>query len=220
MSAPNFDAMRSTLGRGRFRFGLKGLLATVLALTLVFGWVGCENRRAQQQPILVADLVGVGVQPQLEEPTSLGLLIKKRIPDQERWVSERIGEGWLSRPTVFLCTKLKDEQVPYAIERWQRLGTVREIHYQSPNLTAQGIDRIRGGLPGVGVVPRANPALQRYYNDQIRGTHFALGGVMIEAALAIVLFGVLASIVWSLLSLIGRRMSGKHRAGQAGVRGG
>jgi len=211
MSEPINAAMEPTLRRGRFRFGLKGLMATVLAFTLVFGWIGCENRRAQQQPILVADLVGVGVQPELEEPTSLGLFIRRRIPDQEAWVRERIGEGWLSRPTVFLCTKLKDEQVPFAIERWKRLGTVREVHYQSPNLTKRGIDKIRGSLRGVGVVPRANPALQRYYNNQTRGTHFALGGVMIEATFAIILLGVLASIVWSLLALTGRRRSEMHR---------
>jgi hypothetical protein len=208
MSEPTLKATGPTLWDGRFRFGLKGLPATILVLALVFGWVGCENRRAQQQSILVAELVGVGVQPDLQEPTAVGFFVKKRFPSHEAWVRERIGEGWLLRPTVFLCSQLTDEQVPYAIERLQRLGTVREIHYQGRDLTERGLEKIRSSLPGVGVVPRANPALQRYFNSQVQGAHFALGGLMIEASLAIVLLGILASILWSLLSLARHRGSG------------
>jgi hypothetical protein len=210
MSALSKEATGPEVSRGRFRFGLRGLLASVLTFAVVFGWIGCENRRAQQQSMLVADLVGVGVQPDLEEPTALGFFIKKRFPVQEAWVRERIGGGWLSRPTVFLCSKLTDEHVPYAIDRLKRLGSVREIHYQSRGLSDRGIDQIQSSLPGVGVVPRSNPALQRYYIAQVRGAHFALGGFLLEAAFAVVLLGGLATIIWFLRSLTGRRESGAH----------
>ena len=215
MSEPNDKAVGPLLG-GRFRFGLKRLFATVLALALAFGWVGCENRRAQRQSRLVAVLQDVGVQPILEEPTALAFFIKKRFPGREEWVREHLGEGWLSRPTVFLCSELTDEHVPYATERLKRLGTVREVHYQSRELTKRGIDTIRRSLPGVGVVPRDNPSLQRYYNSQVKGAHFAVGGLIVEASLGIVLLGILVAVIMAVLALVSHRGHGapalRHRS--------
>ena len=141
----------------QYRFGLKFVLATVLFAALFLGWVMREHRRAERRTALVAELSGVGVVPLLEEPTGLALLVKKVHPKFERPLGERIGRGWLERPTVFVCRQLPDEQVPFALERLNLLGTVREVHTQGPHLTARGISELQSGLPGVDVVRSTNP---------------------------------------------------------------
>ncbi len=196
----------------RFQLGLRGLLATILVLALICGWIAREHRRAQERTALVAELGSVGISPCLEEPTGLDFWIKKRIPGREAWVRDRIGEGWLSCPTVFVCWTLADSQVPYAVDRLRRLGTVREVHYQNGPLTETGIAQMRTGLPDVGVVPRANPSLQRYYLSKTTGEQFALSGLVFEAFLAIGLLGILSAIILPLVTLVvSRRRAAAER---------
>jgi len=185
--------------RWHYRFGLRFLLATVLLAALIFGWVAREQKRADERTALEAELAGVGVLPMLEEPTGLGQLVRGGLPRYERWMRERIGSGWFDRPTVFVCMRLEDKQVPYAIERLTRLGTVREVHTQGPRLTQRGVSGLRSGLPGVGVVPSANPALHRYFRDQVEHEHHATEGLELAALFALGLLGTLIFFAWPLV---------------------
>jgi 4-amino-4-deoxy-L-arabinose transferase-like glycosyltransferase len=183
----------------QYRFGMRFLLMTVLFTALVLGWVMREHRRAERRTALVAELAGVGVVPLLEEPTGLALLVKKVLPRFERPLGERFGRGWLERPTVVVCRQLPDEQVPFALERLKLLGTVREVHTQGPRLTPRGITELQSGLPGVDVVPSANPALHRYFRDQVAHEHLAFEGLKLVGSLALGLLGTLIFFAWPLM---------------------
>jgi hypothetical protein len=199
MSEPTPNTADATPRRQRFRFGLRGLLVAVSLLGLALGLVAREHHRAEERTALVAELARAGVRPLLEEPTGVALLVRKFLPRREAWVRDRIGKGWFSRPTVFACSRLGDEHVPYAIERLRRLGTVREIHFRGRRLTEQGVSELRDGLPGVGVVPSNNRALHRYFNDQVGHEHLATEALALLALLAAGLLGILAIITWPLV---------------------
>jgi hypothetical protein len=148
--------------------------------------VAPEHRRANERTALEAELAGVGVHPILEEPTALGLLVMGGLNERHRrWLRERFGSGWFERPTVIVCMGLEDKRVPYAVERLRRLGTVREVHTQGPRLTQNGVSGLLSGLPGVDVVPSANPALHRYFSDQVEHEHHDGTSVRLAALLAL-----------------------------------
>jgi hypothetical protein len=85
------------------------------------------------------------------------------------------------------------------VERIRRLGIVREVHTQGPGLSQQGISELQGGLPGVDVVPSANPALHRYFRDQVEHTHSGAEGLKLAAVLAAGLLGILIFFAWPLV---------------------
>ncbi len=186
------------------------MLATVLLAALFLGWVVPEQRRADERTALVAELAGVGVQPILDEPTAWGLLLMGgNSPGYRRWVRERFGSGWFDRPTVFVCTRLEDEQVPYAVDRLRRLGTVREVHTQGPRLSQEGVSRLQSGLPDVDVVPSANRALHRYFRSQVEHEHSGTEGLKLAAVLALGLLGTLIFFAWP---LVRRRREGRSQS--------
>jgi hypothetical protein len=191
--------------RWQYRFGLKFLLVTVLFAALILGWVTREYRGAERRTALVSELSGVGVLTLLNEPTGLALLVKKVLPKYEQPLRNRIGIGCFERPTAFVCTRLTDEQVPFAVERLRLLGTVRAIHTEGPGLTQRGVSEMQSGLPGVDVVPSANPALHRYFRDQVTHEHLATEGLQLAALLAAGLFGTLVLFAWPLVKRRRRR---------------
>ncbi len=183
----------------QYRIGLRFLLVTVCLAGLILGWVTREHRQAIRRTSLVAELSAVSVVPILEEPTGFGQLVKKVLPKYERPITARIGRGWFDRPTVFVCRQLVDDQVPFVVERLKLLGTVREIHTQSPKLSERGISGLRSGLPGVDVVSSANPALHRYFRDQVGHEHLATEGLQLAALLLLGLLGTLVFFAWPLV---------------------
>jgi hypothetical protein len=185
--------------RWQYRIGLRFLLVSVCFAALILGWFTREYRQANRRTALVAELSGVGVLPILEEPTGFGQLVKGALPKYERPIIARFGRGWFDRPTVFVCGRLQDDQVPLAVERLKLLGTVREIHTQGPGLTERGISDLRNGLPGVDVVPSANPALHRYFRDQVGHEHQATEGLQLLALLLLGLLGTLVFFAWPLM---------------------
>jgi hypothetical protein len=174
------------------------LLVTVLLAGLVLGWVMREYRQAERRTALVAELSGVGVLTLLDEPTGLAQLVKGAFPKYERLLRKRIGVGWFERPTAFVCARLKDEHVPFALERLRRLGTVRAVHTEGPGLTEHGVSELQSGLPGVEVVPSANPALHRYFRGQVEHEHLATEGLQLAALLALGMLGTLIFLAWPL----------------------
>ncbi len=104
--------------------------------------------------------------------------------------------GWLYRPTVFLCARLADEQVPFAIDRLRRMGTVHEIHTSGPNLTQHGVAELQSGLPDVNVVPAANPNLHHYFRDQVEHEHLATEGLQLAGLLILGILGTIAFLAW------------------------
>ena len=185
--------------RWQYRIGLRFLLLTVCFAGLILGWVTREHRQVNRRTALVAELSGVNVVPILEEPTGFGLLIKKVLPKYEQPITARIGRGWFDRTTVFVCRQLLDDQVPFAVERLKLLGTVREIHTQGAGISERGVSELRSGLPGVDVVPSANPALHRYFRDQVGHEHLAIEGLQLAALLLLGLLGTLVFFAWPLV---------------------
>jgi hypothetical protein len=189
----------STPHRWRYRIGLKFLLVTVCLAALVLAWFTREYRQAQRRTALVAELSSVGVISILDEPTGLDLIVMKFTPKYERALRTRIGVGWLERPTVFLCARLQDEQVPFAVERLRMLGTAREIHTSGPNLTQRGVAQLQNGLHDVNVVPAANPSLHHYFRDQVEHEHLATEGLQLAGLLILGLLATLAFFAWPLV---------------------
>jgi hypothetical protein len=207
MREPRIHAAGSVSMRWQYRFGMRFLLAAVLLVALILGWVAPAQRRADERTALVAELAGVGVRPILEEPTALGLVVMGGLNERHRrWLRERVGSGWFERPTVFVCGHLEDKQVPYAVERLRRLGTVHEVHTQGPGLTQQGISGLQSGLPGVEVVPSANPVLHRYFRDEVEHEHSGSEGLKLAALLAL---GLLCTLVFFAWPLLRRRTGGR-----------
>ncbi len=196
----------------RTRFGLRGLLATILVLAMAFAWIGNEHRRVQRRTVLVAELSGRGVPTLLEEPTALGLFLRKRSPESEAWIADRIGAGWLSKPTVFLVWSLEDRRVPGLAEKLRRVGTVREVQYHRSGVAfGAGVSRLaaemlRRELPGVGVVAVDDFKTPSYYRAHTTGAQLALGGLLIELGLFAVTAAALISLVAHVVALGRRRL--------------
>jgi len=188
--------------RRSFRFSLKALLASVLFLSLVFAWIAFENRKAQEQSALVAELSELGIAPYLREPTAVGFFVRKHFSGQEGRIRDFLGEGWLSRPTVLVCWDLGDDDAPTAVDKLKRLGTVREIHYQEGHVTEQALAELQSGLPGVGVVPRGDPTQQVYYRSKTGGEQFAMSLLVFEVSLLLILLGSLVAVLWIAISLV------------------
>jgi hypothetical protein len=178
------------------------MLSFIVLLGLAFGWLGRENRRAREQESLLAELAVVGVRVVSQEPTTLWLWVAKHVPQWESRLRDRVGEGWLSRPTVFTCTNINVEQIPFIADRLRRLGTVREVHYQNGPLTGDGVSRLRSGLPGVNVAPRDRRDLQTYSLSQYRSEHFASGVFVIDLSLAAGLLVMLLLVLRSFVRLM------------------
>jgi hypothetical protein len=211
------DAARSsTPHRWQYRFGLKFLLVTICLTAFVLAWFTREYRQAQRQTALVAELSSVGVISIHDEPNGLDLLVMKFSPKYERSLRERIGMGWLYRPTVFLCARLEDEKVPSAIERLRQLGTVREIHTSGPNLTQRGVAALQSGLPDVNVVPSTNPSLHHYFRDQVEHEHLATEGLQLAGLLILGILGIVAFFAWPLVRRRGMTVKPRPIAGDNG----
>jgi hypothetical protein len=191
MNDPTTEATVPAPARRRFRFGLRGLMASVLVLGIAFGWLAREVRRAEERSALVSELARSRVVSFLDEPTGFALVVRKFAPRSEAWLRERLGPGWFARPTVFVARGLDDEGVPGVVDRLARLGTVREVFLQRPNLTGAGELRLRDGLAGVNVVSPSDRAGPRYVRDQVEREHFAFEAAAVAASLVVGLLGLL-----------------------------
>jgi hypothetical protein len=159
---------------------------TVVLLALT-GWFALEWSRVRRQEKVGPELVRVGVYVLLEEPTTLGQLVRKFLPNQEPWLAERIGEGWFARQTVFICHELTDDRAPEVAERLRGLGTVREVQLRHPQLSAAGRATFERVLPGVATVPFDDPAKHTYYRSRTEHEQFAFGGAMLASLIAVAL---------------------------------
>ena len=180
--------------RGRFQFGLRGLLIAVTLAAVATAWIGYLNRQAQNRTKLTAELVSSGILVDLEEPNWLGQLAKKFAPQREPWLRERLGSGWLGYPSVFCCWELKEPQVSAAVDRLRRLGTVREFQFrrEPPEAVA---DAMRRGLPGIDVVTTTS-ATGTYYSRRVSQSVFAFEGAGFLAVLVLGLCGAAGLVVW------------------------
>jgi hypothetical protein len=178
----------------RYRFGLRWLLVAVTLASLAVGWIGCEHRRAQRQTALVAELAQVGVVVGLEEPTGVGLVLRKFVPEREAWLRELIGAGWFHRPIEFVSWRLEADQIEFAADRLKRLGTVREVQLRTPQSAAH-LDRLRSELPDTLVLDSRQLARRP---TTVPVTRFASAGVGLLAALGVALVGMATLLAWPL----------------------
>ena len=80
----------------------------------------------------------MGVRANSNEPTYLCLLTMKVLAtdniDAEARLRGWIAPWWLNRPVGFNAGWLKDERVPYVVERLNRIGTVNEVQFHGGSL--------------------------------------------------------------------------------------
>ncbi len=124
--------------RRRLRFGMRGLIAAVLVLGLVFGGIARMERQVRAREALVAELARDGIVVVDHQPTYLCLIMMKVLSTHSRDVEARcgdwIGPGWFYFPRNFNAGNLKDEKVPRVVERLQKLGEVHEVQYHGGSL--------------------------------------------------------------------------------------
>jgi hypothetical protein len=174
--------------------GTRRLLAAIILVAMALGWLAHAHRQAERRAVLMSELARSGVLGRLTEPTHLSLIVKKFWPNREAWLRGKIGGGWFDHPSIFVTSRLDDEQVPGVTGRLRELGTVLEIHYG--DLSDEGISQLMAGLPGVNVVPNASPALHRFWLASM-GEHVAYGAMIFALVVAATLLGLLAvSIFW------------------------
>jgi hypothetical protein len=115
---------------------MRGLIGFVLFLGLVFGWFGRVQRQVAEQEALVAELARDGIVVNGREPTQLCLALSLPLapPSSRNWLSW-LSLDWISRPIGFNAgTHLRDEDVPRAVKRLQRLGDVHEAQFHGGSL--------------------------------------------------------------------------------------
>jgi hypothetical protein len=124
--------------RWRLRFGMRGLIAAVLLLGLVFGGIARMERKVSAREALVAELARDHLVVVDHEPTYLCLIMMKVLATHSRDVEARcgkwIGPGWFYFPRNFNAGRLPDEKVPSVVERLQKLGEVHEVQYHGGSL--------------------------------------------------------------------------------------
>jgi hypothetical protein len=124
--------------KGRFRFGLRGLIGAVLFVGLALGLIAREDRRVRNQSAVIAEMQRMGIVDGGHEPTILALIAMKWFSTDSRSIETRfsrwIDTGWLYRVGWFNAGRLKEGEVPAVVERLRRLGAVREVHFHKPSL--------------------------------------------------------------------------------------
>jgi hypothetical protein len=142
--------------KGRFRFGLRGLIGAVLFVGLALGLIAREDRRVKNQSAVIAEMRRMGVVEGGHEPTILALIAMKWFSTDSRSIEARfsgwIDTGWLYRVGWFSGGRLKEGQIPAVVERLRRLGAVREVYFHEPSrkgLRLFYIDRISFNRLGV-----------------------------------------------------------------------
>jgi len=139
MDEPIPETVAAQPERGRFRFGLRGMIVAVLVLGLILGGIARKQRQIAKREFLIADLLRDHIIVNRAEPTYLCLFLMKVFSTISRGVEARcskwLGPGWLSNPRGFNAGHLKDEQTQSVVERLSWLGTVWEVKYTQPTLT-------------------------------------------------------------------------------------
>ena len=112
--------------RRRLRFGMRGLIAAVLVLGLVFGGIARMERQVRAREALVAELARDGIVVVDHQPTYLCLIMMKVLSTHSRDVEARcgqwIGPGWFYYPRSFNAGHLKDEKVARVVELIETTG--------------------------------------------------------------------------------------------------
>ena len=193
----------------RPQFGLRGLLATVLGMALVFGALAREHRRAGERTAIASELAPTGFLEWQREPTVLCMWLRKHLPGREKWVEDRIGKGWFYEPVSYRLHHAEEARLPLAIARLRRLDTLRVVELEG-GLSERGVASLRDGLPGVLVVAFDDPEWVRLNNTRALQTHFAAGVFAIDAVIALALVGTGVGVVRSYLI--------RRRTGQAARR--
>ena len=122
----------------RLRFGMRGLIAAVLMLGLLFGWIARMERQVRAREALVAELARDRIIVNDHEPTYLCLIMMKVLDTHSRDVEARygkwIGPGWFYFPRGFNAGRLKDENLSRVVKQLQWLGDVHEVQYRGGSL--------------------------------------------------------------------------------------
>lgn len=180
----------------RYRFGFRWLFLAVLVFSVVFAGLARESRRLKQQARLVNELAQLEVTVRGREPTGLALATRKLLGEGDGWLSERIDEGWFSRPRTLVTWTATDEQIPMLVQTIKQLGAVQELHLEQSPVTDQGLRRLKKELPGLAIVTRTN-LISRGIEPPTE--HFATAAIQLLTYAGAVALCIIVLFVWPLV---------------------
>jgi hypothetical protein len=125
-----------TKPRRRLRFGLRGLIGSILLIGLALGLIAREDRRVRTQSAVIADLSRMGVHAGGHRPTLPCFIAMKLYSTNNRAIENRfsrwVDPGWFYRVEWFNAGRLEEERMPAVVERLVRLGAVKEVYFNEP----------------------------------------------------------------------------------------
>jgi hypothetical protein len=130
---------------------MRMLLFTVLLAALASGWAARHLQEARNCVALVAELDRVQVYVWQYEPTPLGRCVRELPSPVEKWIRTRLGDSLLSGPCAISAYHMREDQIPYLLDRLRQFRTLRTVNFGSGHLTEESFDRIRQALPNVEV---------------------------------------------------------------------
>jgi hypothetical protein len=148
---PIFSRQRRIAGKPRrWRYRLKSLLVAVLVTGLGLGWLARHLRREREQVALVAELNQAGIYAWQYDPNSVGWVLQRLPSSAQQWLdSGRIRWTLCYSPSRISAGLVKDDTVPYLIDRMRRLPYLRSVSFGHGQISPGGEERIREALPNV-----------------------------------------------------------------------
>ncbi|MBI3466747.1 MAG: hypothetical protein HY000_27360 [Planctomycetes bacterium] len=126
---------------------MRTLLLAVLLAALGFGWLARHLKESRERVALIADLDKAGIYVWQYEPTPLGRCIRVLPTAAENWIRMHLGDSLLSGPSAISAFHIREDQVPYIVERLSHFPTLRTVNLLHGQLSEETAERIRKALP-------------------------------------------------------------------------
>lgn len=130
--------------RWRFQFGVRSLLAFLVAVSVPLGWFAWELQRARRQREAVEAIVKAGGEVFYDHQTEAAdwNLIPITEPTTPRWLRELLGDDFFNEVTVVACddTRLDDNDVRHLKE----LANVERLFLTGTQITDSGLTNLEG----------------------------------------------------------------------------
>jgi hypothetical protein len=145
-------------------------LVAVLVTGLGLGWLARHLRREREQVALVAELSQAGIYVWQYDPNSVGWVLQRLPTSAQQWLAtDRIRWTFCYSPSRISAFSIRDDTVPYLIDRMRRLPYLRSVSFGHGQISPEGEEQIREALPNavidvspaVGTFPCRSPSCER-----------------------------------------------------------
>jgi hypothetical protein len=132
----------------RWRYRLRTLLVAVIVIGLGFGWLDRHLRRERDQVALVAELNQAGIYAFQYEPNTVGRVLRVLPMSAQQWlVPRRLRWTFCYSPSGISAFTIRDDTVPYLIDRMRRLPYLRSVSLQHGQISPEAEQWLRQALP-------------------------------------------------------------------------